>query len=125
MIDVLAYHEYEPIAHRMVEEMFLATEKDWPVQAKAMKEMLIQAIHKGTELEYSKWKSFVVEEKDQLKGQVFDLTNKNKLLIETVEFYETGFTKKLTESMMGEFTPALVDRGARAQATMKKVRGNE
>lgn len=121
-MDILAYHEYEPIAHRMVEEMFLATEKDWPVQAKAMKEMLIQAIHKGTEIEYGKWKSFVVEEKDKLKGQVFDLTNQNKLLIETVEFYETGFTKKLTESMMGEFTPALVDRGARAQATMKKIR---
>lgn len=35
--------------------------------------------------------------------------------VEMAEFYESGFEKKLTSSMMGHFTPALVDRGAKAR----------
>lgn len=46
-----------------------------------------------------------------------------KVLVEALEWYETAFDKKLTGSMMGELTPFLADRGARAKAALKAWRG--
>jgi len=39
-------------------------------------------------------------------------------MIETLEFYQQAFTKRLTSSMMGEVTPFNVDRGARAHKVL-------
>ena len=44
------------------------------------------------------------------------------ILLEALAFYQTAFEKKLTESGMGQFTPFLVDRGARATAAMAKYK---
>ena len=66
-------------------------------------------------------KSVENKEPDRIADILEEAADEIKLLRETVEFYATGFNKKLTESMMGEYTPALVDRGARAQATLKQL----
>ena len=39
-------------------------------------------------------------------------------LMKALEFYKTGFEKQLTSSMMGHYTPALVDRGANAEQAL-------
>jgi hypothetical protein len=36
-------------------------------------------------------------------------------MVEVLEFYQQAFSKKMTTSMMGEYTPFNVDRGAQAQ----------
>lgn len=44
---------------------------------------------------------------------------------EVLAFYASAFDKKLTESMMGSFTPFNVDRGARAKALLDKLGGGK
>lgn len=54
----------------------------------------------------------------QLTRQLEEAEKRIAVLEQTLEFYATGFAKKLTESMMGQYTPALVDGGARARAAL-------
>jgi hypothetical protein len=44
-----------------------------------------------------------------------------KELKEALEFYATGFDKKLTNSMMGVNTPALLDGGKRARLALDNL----
>lgn len=44
------------------------------------------------------------------------------IAIEALEFYKTAFDKKLTSSMMGEYTPFNVDRGANAAKALDKIK---
>lgn len=72
------------------------------------------------------WKDRAENQRDEIKKAMeSEITRLRAQLAEAVkelEFYAEGFTKRPTESMMGEFTPALVDRGARAQEFLAKLR---
>ncbi len=51
-----------------------------------------------------------------LKRKIERIESRAQKLVEALDFYAEAFDKKLSGGGMGQFTPFLVDRGARAKA---------
>jgi hypothetical protein len=62
---------------------------------------------------------------DYLSKRNKDLQSRLGLAVECLKFYAEAFKKQPTSSMMGEYTPFLIDGGKRARECLKQIEGGE
>lgn len=62
---------------------------------------------------------------DYLSKRNKDLQSRLGLAVECLKFYAEAFKKQPTSSMMGEYTPFLIDGGKRARECLKQIEGEK
>lgn len=56
-----------------------------------------------------------------MSEKIKDLQSRLNIAVECLKFYSEAFKKQPTSSMMGEYTPFLIDSGKRAREVLKQI----